>query len=226
MQDLLIKIIASGLVGFFSYIYLTNTNVIYFPKNRSEERKMMITGLTLFHTALGLLIYEICQTLIPLTAIWLLIVSSTIVVVINIVFMIFINPLVLKAYYGIITLVRKKKNLGGKTASSNWRKVFHRNESAIVHIYDFSGNMIFTGFTKRVPEDIEYDYFDMILDGRSISGIEISELSTIKMFENFADELGHETEVYLDFEKRLKFYVSGTKEDKTKSKSKSPAQGD
>lgn len=220
----MIKIIASGLVGFFSYAYLTNTNVIYFPKNRSEERKMTIIGLTLFHTLLGLLLYDICQTIISLTGVWLLVVSTIIVVVINLIFMILFIPLVLKAYYGIITFVRKKKKLGGKTGSSNWRKVFHRNESMIVHIYDFSGKLIFAGLTKSVPEDIEYDYFDMIMDGSCITTYQIPESETVESFNEFATKFGTETKVYLDFEKRLKFYVSGVKEDKTKSKSKPPEQ--
>ncbi|WP_317912813.1 hypothetical protein [Carnobacterium maltaromaticum] len=207
--DIFIKLISSSIPGFFTYIYFKNQNILHISKNKAEEIKLTIISFSLLNCLIGLLLFNLLeQHEFSENDQVDIVVVSLIILLINSLVSIFLFPLVFKILRNILNAVRRKKNLGNIEYISNWKKIFHHNGTTLVHIFNFEGLNIYSGVAKVVPEDIEFDYFDMIFE-EEVETTEIyTEAESIKFFKNMKERIPNSNyKLYIDFEKKLKFYV-------------------
>lgn len=215
--DIFIKLISSSIPGFFTYQYLKNQNKLHISKNKGEEIKLTILSFSLLHCLIGLLLFNLLDPLMSMISECIgivinpqvkLVIVAVIILIINFLVAIYIIPLAFEKVRQKLNALRIKANLGNIEPISNWKTIFHHNGTTIVHIFTFEGLNIYSGVAKIVPEDIEFDYFDMIFEEEVETTEKFTETESIQFFKHMKNELpSARFKVYIDFEKKLKFYV-------------------
>nr|WP_315527211.1 hypothetical protein [Carnobacterium maltaromaticum] len=207
--DIFIKLISSSIPGFFTYLYLKNQNILHISKNKGEEIKLTILSFSLLHCLIGLFLFNLLEPLKLIKNPQInLVIIAVIILAINIFVAIFVIPKAMEILINKLNTLRTEENLGKIEHISNWKKIFHHNGSTLVHIFTFEGLNIYSGVAKVVPEDIEFDYFDMIFEEEVETTEKYTEAESITFFKNMKRTLPNaQYKLYIDFEKKLKFYV-------------------
>ncbi|MBP1044402.1 hypothetical protein I6N95_25670 [Vagococcus sp. BWB3-3] len=211
MLDIIIKLIFSSLPGFFSYFYLQEVDILQLNRNRDSENKLVLLSFSFVNIGLGLLMFQIK---------WInefpLFVRIIIVVLILILVTMIVYPWIICFGKYVINLIRSDSELGAQTYKSDWKALMTTGNSKRISIFDFSGNHVISGFTDKIPNDIQFDYFLLVMQSEYIdTDSKLTEAEVTEQYEKAVKDDNGKYFIFVDMEKKYKIHVY---DDKKKGK--------
>lgn len=204
LLDLILKITSSLTPGLIAYTVLYKANIIHPRRNRTDENKILMSGLSLLNVMLGMIYYK----LFSFAPLW---VRAVIIFIVLTIFSIFILPFIIEYFSKIlmklINFYRKEGGYGDKGQKTNFVEVFDHPNPMRVSVFEFSGKHVISGATKYISDDNQFDYFDWVIDNICNYEEGFTAEEAIKMYKE-AEKLNMGVYmVYVDFEKKLIFHT-------------------
>lgn len=202
---LIVSFIASGLPGIITYTILVKTRVLKFGNNQQNEKKSIITGVSLLHIVLIFSTWFIFKNNISLG--YHLFWEIPVAVIASVVIAYVIVWLSVKVVY-IVSNMMLGKNKATLASDSVYDAAFDGKE-ATLYIFDFQGNPIHQGGLLKMTDNIDDGRLEILFESSGIHEYD-SELDLKKELEDCKDYFERknvEHAIYIDFDRKIKIYI-------------------
>lgn len=201
--DIIIKLVGTSIPGYIAYLTLYRLNMITINRQRSDENKIILAILSGINCFVGLSLLQNFESHNFLgNTFWITICLTFF----SLFFYPAVFPIAQECYRSFLNKLRKNHDFGEIYHLSRYKQVFDKNGQMWVAIFDFSGQCIVNGKVEFIPDDIEFEYFDMIFSSILENPENWTESEIIERYcENEKEGIGT-YKVYVDLEKKIKIH--------------------
>ncbi|EGO2586812.1 hypothetical protein IHC39_002742 [Enterococcus faecalis] len=202
--DIILKLVGTSVPGYVAYLTLYKLNMISINRQRSDENKVILAILSGINCFLGL---SILQTFESNQILGNPIIVSILILIISVLIYPKVFPLTSEYYQKYINKFRRKQEFGEVRQLSRYKQVFDKSGKLRIAIFDFNGTCIINGRVASMPEDIEFDYFDIVFTSIIENPSDWSEAEIIDLYKENEKKGAGTYSVYIDIEKKIKIHV-------------------
>ncbi|QPQ35547.1 hypothetical protein [Lysinibacillus sp. JNUCC-52] len=206
-MNILSTIVATGIPGFLSYIYLNRLGILNYTKDEKDEKIIVLSIFSLINIGVSIVVFyyltgkKFSKNLDIESYLFLFLIA----VVVSFILTLYIYPLVMKMGNKYIDNFQKNNHIANKSTKTVYESVLFRKDKKypFIFIFDFDNKFIESGFAHRLSGASE----KLNISITNTTG-HIKETYTIyEVLEKFENHDNESAEIIIDVENKLKVFV-------------------
>lgn len=206
-MNILTAIVATGIPGFFSYVYLSKLGILTYTKDNKDEKVIVLSIFSFLNMGIAYIVYYGINKDFPFKEIKIseIILLFFISLIVSIIMTIVVYPFCINIMNKHIQKYQVKKGIANRSAKTVYELVFFPEDKKypFVYIFDFENNFIESGLVYRLSGIDE----KLNISITNTTGY-VNETVTInEVLGTFEECDNDKAEMIIDVENKLKLFV-------------------